>query len=79
MFARAVTHEAVLIDALAWCRKAAVILLQLLASRADVVVALVMVGEYKSSEGAVTPARLIKHRDVRLNGALVRQPSKIVG
>ncbi|MBB5696641.1 hypothetical protein FHS87_004715 [Roseomonas pecuniae] len=47
---------------------------QLLPGRADVEVALVVVGKVGAAERAVLAGRLVEHRDVRLNVLLVHKP-----
>ena len=70
-------HEAFGIDAGPWLMELPPVVHQLLAGRADVEVALVVVGEVGAAERAVPAGRLVEHRDVRLDALLVHQPASM--
>lgn len=59
-----ITHETFGIDADPRLLELTPIMLQLLASRADVKVALVVVGEVGAAKRAILAVRLVEHRDV---------------
>ena len=52
---------------------------EFLTGRADVAVALVVIGEVISGEGAVGALGFVEHRNVRLDSALMHQPSEVLG
>src|SRR5215470_7912846 len=72
--AGAIAHHAVLVDERARHSIDFVALPELLPGRADVAVALVVVGEVTAREGAVGAPRFVEYRNVRLDTALMHQP-----
>ncbi len=52
---------------------------QLLPGRADIGIAFLIIGEVGAREGPIGALRLVEHRDVRLDPALVDQPGEHLG
>src|SRR3954454_25055429 len=52
---------------------------QHLACRAEVPVAFTVIGEVLAFEGSVATCRLVEHRDVRLDPALMNEPAEHLG
>src|SRR5437763_11400051 len=46
---------------------------------AEIAIALLIVGEVVTREGAIGALRFVEHRDVRLDPALMHQPSEVLG
>src|SRR4029079_19219651 len=75
--ARAVAHQAVLIDERAWFAIHLPSLPQALAARADVAVVGMILDEVGSFERAVASCRLVEHGDVRLDALLLDESSEV--
>src|SRR5215207_4784971 len=75
--ARAVAHQAVLINERAWFAIHLPSLPQALAARADVAVIGMIVDEVGSFERSVASRRLVEHGDVRLDALLLDEPSEV--
>src|ERR1700687_4886862 len=77
--AGAIAHHAVLIDE----RRRHSIdfspLPEFLPGRAEIAIALLIVGEVVTREGAIGALRFVEHRDVRLDPALMHQPGEVLG
>src|SRR6059058_721878 len=77
--AGAIAHHAVLIDERARHSVDFLALPEFLPGRADIAVALVVVGKRVAREGAVGALRFVEDRDVRLNPLLMDQPIQHLG
>src|SRR6267143_5268486 len=76
--AGAIANHAVLIDERARHSIDFLALPEFLPGRADIAVALVVIGEVVAREGAVAALGFVEHRDVRLDPALMHQPGKVL-
>src|SRR5437016_11597417 len=72
--AGAVAHHAVLVDERARHSIDFLALPEFLPGRADIAVALVVIGKVVAREGAVGALGFVEHRDVRLDPVLMNQP-----
>src|SRR5258708_39952983 len=77
--AGAIAHHAVPIDERGRHSIDFLPLPEFLSGRADVAVALAVVGKVVAREGAVGALRFVEYRDVRLDPAFVHQPGKVLG
>src|SRR5215471_15902787 len=77
--AGAIAHHPVLVDKRSRHSIDFVALPELLPGRADVAVALMVIGEVVAREGAVGALRFVEHRNVRLDTALMHQPGEVLG
>ena len=77
--AGAIAHHAVLVDERARHSIGFLALPEFLAGRADIAVALVVVGEVVAREGTVSALGFVEHRDVWLDPLLIDQPVQHLG
>ena len=77
--AGAIAHHPVLIDERARQSVNLLTLPEFLPGRADLAVALVVIGEVVARVGAVSPLGVVEHRDVRLDLPLMNQPGEVLG
>src|SRR6266571_4950530 len=78
-FAGAIARHAVLIDERARHSIDFLPLPEFLSGRADIAVALVVIGEVVARVGAVGALGFVEHWNVRLDPALMHQPGEVLG